>query len=56
MGLTTNVAVKHVGFGKHIYVFRGQMGAMEAATGYFHILYFFTIFFTLATGATKLAM
>ncbi|KAF6217677.1 hypothetical protein HO133_006779 [Letharia lupina] len=49
------VAVKHVGFGKHIYVF-GKAGAMEAATGYFHTLYFFQLFFTLATGATKLTI
>ncbi|CAD6593677.1 MAG: hypothetical protein ASARMPRED_007807 [Alectoria sarmentosa] len=49
------VAVKHVGFGKHIFVF-GKQGAAEAATGYFHVLYFFQLFFTLATGATKLAV
>lgn len=55
MSLTMNAAVKHVGFGKHIRVF-GEKGAMEAATGYFHILYFFQLFFTLATGATKLTM
>lgn len=50
-----NVAVKHVGFGKHLDAF-GELGAMEAATGFFHILYFFQLFFTLATGATKLTM
>lgn len=50
-----NVAVKRVGFGKHIYVL-GEIGAIKAATGYFHILYFFQLFFTLATGATKLTV
>lgn len=55
MRLTINVAVKHVGFGKHIFVF-GKQGAAEAAMGYFHILYFFQLFFTLATGATKLTV
>ncbi|CAF9941740.1 hypothetical protein IMSHALPRED_002872 [Imshaugia aleurites] len=49
------VAVKRVGFGKHIYVL-GEIGAIKAATGYFHILYFFQLFFTLATGATKLTV
>lgn len=49
------VAVKHVGFGKHLDAF-GELGAMEAATGFFHILYFFQLFFTLATGATKLTI
>lgn len=50
-----DVAVKHVGFGKHIFVF-GKLGAAEAATGCFHVLYFFQLFFTLATGATKLTV
>ena len=48
-----NLAVKHVGFGKHIYVF-GDQGAIEATSGFFHVLYFFQIFFALATGITKL--
>ena len=50
-----NLAVKNVGFGKHVYVF-GELGGMQAATGYFHILYFFQLFFTLATGFTKLTV
>lgn len=50
-----NVGVKHVGFGKHSIVF-GKLGAIEATTGFFHILYFFQLFFTLATSATKLTM
>lgn len=55
MLLTINAAVKHFGFGKHIYVF-DKPDAIDAATGFFHILYFFQLFFSLATGATKLAM
>ena len=49
------VAVKRFAFGKHIYIL-SQLGAMEAATGFLHTLYFFQIFFNLATGVTKLAM
>ena len=49
------VAVKRFAFGKHIYIF-SQSGAMDAATGFLHTLYFFQIFFNLATGVTKLAM
>lgn len=49
------VAVKQFGLGKHIYVF-GEIGAMKVAIGYFHTLYFFQIFFTLATGTTKLTV
>lgn len=52
--LTINLAVKHVGFGRHIYVF--GKGAMGTIIGYFHTLYFFQLFFTLAIGATKLTM
>lgn len=55
MMMMMNVAVYHVGFGKHAYVF-GKLGALKAASSYFHILYFFQIFFTLATGATKLTV
>ena len=47
-------AVKRFGFGKHIYIFGNA--AVEAATGFLHTLYFFQIFFTLATGMTKLAL
>ena len=49
------VAVKRFAFGKHIYIFT-QLGAMDAATGFLHTLYFFQIFFNLATGVTKLTM
>ena len=48
------VAVKYVGFGQHIYVF--GVGSKKAATGFFHMLYVFQLFFTLATGTTKLTM
>ena len=54
MELTINLAVKHVGFGKHVYVF--GKSTMETIIGYFHLLYFFQLFFNLATGATKLTM
>lgn len=53
--LTVRVAVKTFGFGKHIYVF-GTSGATEATIGFLHSLYFFQIFFTLATGMTKLTL
>ena len=49
------VATKRFAFGKHIYIF-SQLGARDATTGFLHTLYFFQIFFNLATGVTKLAL
>ena len=53
--LILRVAAKRFAFGKHIYIFN-QLGAMNDTTGFLHTLYFFQIFFNLATGVTKLTM
>ena len=55
MWLIESVVAKRFAFGKHIYIF-SQLGAMNAATGFLHTLYFFQIFFNLATGMIKLTM
>lgn len=52
--ICTIVEVKHVGLGKHIYVF-GEKEALGVVAGFFHVLYPFQFFFALATGIIKLA-